>query len=1358
MSSSSSTASSVAKVFGSLKPYKRTREERAKTPKATYSLVSRPDNDANLPAAAYFVPDDKYDEVFAGILQTTFQNGVSFTFSERVESTKSPLIFDLDLHLDPAKTEIVSRAYVEDLFRQHAAEKNWSDRMLETELKKQLDELDASRRAKRRVLGEEAISSFMNLVAMVIALMTDPAKVKTASSPPLTLDYHVRQRAEPKYTDFDNGTKDYYDDGAHIQVNLQCTVEQRIIIRHCLLESFEFSAWYAEHICPFLHTPSYATRASSPHGQPEVDDEYAVAKLVDYSVTAGCAPFSVIGSHKKGYKPYILSQFGRIDLWRAAEAASNSSPATVEAKVAKEYSFEDAAVIRDDMKLEAARRLAHPVKGCMTLNELVAKYPWVFSARSKNRRAYTPLIGSVWYRTMKEDMFDQWYVKKRNFYVPVLPRNQLVVLKAPEPSSSTTQEEEMAGGEQGEDDIEDTNYRELVKAMGGRTNNHMALSQEEEEEEEEEIIPMDEEEEEYSAPNARKKRRVEEELELPAAKKTRKQQPQTGSSTSFRESVGAGDQKKKKKQSRDDKLTESLEAAREAAVQGKEHDGVFDYRKFQDVARTNVLLVTEEDIMRCTNMDELDALYDQFVESISSENPISPGANDDLQQATMLAMALPEDYYRQGSRDYRIRVCWALRNTSEYLLIVWIRFVCQRGGDCFTRMAEWIDNWNSGRSDNTTYASSRGQVLQLGSLRHWVMHHDPAKLAEITNSIFSTKVEKMIDDIAVNVMMSATVFNNQARVKSLCVGDFQMAQLLEFLLGDRMVLCSYPNSSNVIWMKYNEATGLWKRHPSLSTELSITLNNYFKSYFKTLSKKMSDLPHSGKPANVIKKETEVLNRKMQEVLNVTTRLSMHQGKSMIINEAKTLLHRENFLSVLDSNRFLFAFTNGVLDFSVSPPVFRKIEPSDYLSVSCENPYLEYYDGTSKTLTPDELQEVHEKFDDLVYSYGLAMIQKYPDKYASIPDEETRINEAGKDALREDPARIFRALPDRLQPIASQITEYMRQMFQEVSTRSYAYKLLSLPLVGSTVKNQFAHLMTGKGKNGKSVFCTDLMKFLFGGLYYSMDVRYWVQATTKAGGVQPELVQARPARCMPSFEPPDGASLNEHTLKTFVGGTDELNCRALFEPPIRYIPQFTAMLVSNHNLRIDSYDGGVTRRIRSLYFGTYFYDDESGPLPSHSGKPIYQFKKDPSLTNRMAHWAPVFLWMLVKLYVLIDGSMPPLSEVPEVKFHTENFFNDYDVEGAFIRTFIDVDSSEGAKILKSDLNKKYKEWYMSQYAKEPSSITKLHKRLGDFVESKQDQVVDDGWLGLFLHEEPKPKHLNLTPLEETINNQDPLLAS
>ena len=67
------------------------------------------------------------------------------------------------------------------------------------------------------------------------------------------------------------------------------------------------------------------------------------------------------------------------------------------------------------------------------------------------------------------------------------------------------------------------------------------------------------------------------------------------------------------------------------------------------------------------NREELQEQYNEFLENL-------PPSDYELHEISELVMILPEKFYGNGSYDRWVRVGWALRNTSERLLIVWLMF------------------------------------------------------------------------------------------------------------------------------------------------------------------------------------------------------------------------------------------------------------------------------------------------------------------------------------------------------------------------------------------------------------------------------------------------------------------------------------------------------------------------------------------------------------------------------------------------------------------------------------------------------------------------------------------------------------
>ena len=102
--------------------------------------------------------------------------------------------------------------------------------------------------------------------------------------------------------------------------------------------------------------------------------------------------------------------------------------------------------------------------------------------------------------------------------------------------------------------------------------------------------------------------------------------------------------------------------------------------------RSDMLINNIPMISSISNEEELELAVNSFIDNVSEST------NDyELKTIYDYVMILPEKYYGQGSYDKWIRVGWALKNTSEKLLIVWIVFSAKSSSFSFTEIYDLCD-------------------------------------------------------------------------------------------------------------------------------------------------------------------------------------------------------------------------------------------------------------------------------------------------------------------------------------------------------------------------------------------------------------------------------------------------------------------------------------------------------------------------------------------------------------------------------------------------------------------------------------------------------------------------------------------
>jgi P4 family phage/plasmid primase-like protien len=82
---------------------------------------------------------------------------------------------------------------------------------------------------------------------------------------------------------------------------------------------------------------------------------------------------------------------------------------------------------------------------------------------------------------------------------------------------------------------------------------------------------------------------------------------------------------------------------------------------------------------------------------------------------------------------------------------------------------------------------------------------------------------------------------------------------------------------------------------------------------------------------------------------------------------KGLYYRKEPIKFNDKRR-LFAFTNGVMDFTTQPAVFRDVEPEDYITVTCGYEYR-HPTAEEKTMVRDVIKKIFPANDVMKYVLG-----------------------------------------------------------------------------------------------------------------------------------------------------------------------------------------------------------------------------------------------------------------------------------------------------------------------------------------------------------------------------------------------------
>ena len=262
-------------------------------------------------------------------------------------------------------------------------------------------------------------------------------------------------------------------------------------------------------------------------------------------------------------------------------------------------------------------------------------------------------------------------------------------------------------------------------------------------------------------------------------------------------------------------------------------------------------------------------------------------------------MALPESYYGPGSYNKWIRVGWALKNTSERAFLIWIKMSSQSAEFSYTQIPELYEKW-------MTFEKNNQDGLTYKSIMYWVRNDN-------------NKEFKKIHDKTVDYYVEYAILHSGL--------DYDIANVLFNLYKHKYICVSLKNS---IW--YEFINGRW-----IETEGGVSLSLKISTdVFRQFMKKCME--YQDKTETLTTEEDLEKNRQtVNKIMSILNNCKKTTSKKNIMKQAAELFYDAKFYQKLDSNPYLLACKNGVIDFKSK--IFRRGEPTDYISKSTNINYF-----------------------------------------------------------------------------------------------------------------------------------------------------------------------------------------------------------------------------------------------------------------------------------------------------------------------------------------------------------------------------------------------------------------------------------
>lgn len=248
-------------------------------------------------------------------------------------------------------------------------------------------------------------------------------------------------------------------------------------------------------------------------------------------------------------------------------------------------------------------------------------------------------------------------------------------------------------------------------------------------------------------------------------------------------------------------------------------------------------------------------------------------------------------------------------------------------------------------------------------------------------------------------------------------------------------------------------------------------------------------------------------------------------------------------------------------------------------------------------------------------------------------------------------------------IFQEIYIFLRQIIPNPNVFEYLMKKLGRSLLG--ISDEHFYIFTGlSGANGKSTLI-NLLERTLGDYATAVDVSLLTNKRGLSSNASPDVMRIKGKRIIDFQEPESDDVLRTGLIKSFSGG-DTIIARNLFQSPISFKIQASMIMCCNDIPKINSIDGGITRRLRVIDFKSRFCDNP---------KKENEYKIDPLIKEKIEEWKSYFMAILIHYFNIHEDELKTtgkISEPIEVMKSTEKFKEDNDVFDDFITECVEDD--------------------------------------------------------------------------------------
>ena len=288
-----------------------------------------------------------------------------------------------------------------------------------------------------------------------------------------------------------------------------------------------------------------------------------------------------------------------------------------------------------------------------------------------------------------------------------------------------------------------------------------------------------------------------------------------------------------------------------------------------------------------TSKEILEMKVKQMINSFTS-------ADYKAHDAHQMTQILPGRYYEPGSHSYSIKVALALKDTDRRLFWSWVQLRSKAADFDFASIPDLYNKWvkyigrNQKSEDRVTHKS----------MMYWAKNDAPDDYEKIQRLLINKYIEDTISSPS----------------------DFDFAMVLYVINRDRFLSTNIAKKTE--WYKFTN--NIWKFDGGESLRLSISREMH--SVYQHKISQFTDELRVATESND-QEEVETAKKKIKYVSELQLKLKKTSDKNNIMREAQGIFYDEMFDTTKDTNKYLLACNNGVVDFKNK--CFRAGHPNDY---------------------------------------------------------------------------------------------------------------------------------------------------------------------------------------------------------------------------------------------------------------------------------------------------------------------------------------------------------------------------------------------------------------------------------------------